>query len=267
MHSLCTFSSLFATFFCAVAAIALAIPATRRKKASPQCHTFTSELRTLENQHPVAKAFFEAVNSVGGGTWPPKATHGQSWPAPLRPYHDIYIAMSSMLAVAKWDISLDDDANCRKIDAFRAKFAQLLSESIDLAEVQAVLERAEVHASDDFPSDAYNGFYACIAISRHAFRWGIIPVVKAAQNQKFITFPDELSVPWEYISRRYAVSSMGGNVMSNYLYSLDENNNVVYKINSALEKPIQVAEERFTQIFHDLEVQVRHTILTVENPS
>lgn len=104
-------------------------------------------------------------------------------------------------------------------------------------------------------------------MSRHAFRWGIIPVVKAAQNQKLIAFPNELSVPWNYISRRYAVSSMGGNVMSNYLYNLDESENVVYEINNAVEKPTQIAEHRFTQIFHDLEVQVGYTTLTDENSS
>lgn len=117
-NCLSSFSSLLASFLCAVAAIALALPAIRRKKPSSQCCTFISELKTLKNQHPVAKSFHEAVNSVGGGTWPPKASHGASWPAPLRPYHDIYIAMSSTLAVAKSDVSLDDETNYRKIDAF-----------------------------------------------------------------------------------------------------------------------------------------------------
>lgn len=266
-NSPCFIKSLLATFLCAVAAIAWAISAIGRKKPSSKCHTFTSEVKALQNQHPVAKSFHKAVSSVGGGVWPPKATHGASWPAQLRPFHDIYIAISSMLAVAKSDISLDDETNCRKIEAFRSKFAQLLREKIDIAEVQIILERAELSASDELPSDAYNGFYACIAMSRHAFRWGIIPVVKAAQNQKLIAFPDELSIPWTYISRRYGVSSMGGNVMSNYLYNLDDNNSVVYEINSAVEKPIQVAEQRFTQIFHDLEVQVRRTIMNAENLS
>ncbi|KAJ3491149.1 hypothetical protein NLG97_g5651 [Lecanicillium saksenae] len=162
--------------------------------------------------------------------------------------------MSQFLAVNEDDISLEDSVNATRINGFRAKMAALLHECIDISAVTALLSKVESGNSFAIGAAEYNGFYACIALSRHAFRWGVIPVVAAAQREQLINFPPELDLPWPYISRRYGVTSLGGNMMSNYFYNVCKGN-VVYEINRKKDAHIRQAEYEFANIFATIELK------------
>lgn len=125
------------------------------------------DLKELRIRHDVHSAFMTMVNDEGAGSWPPRATH-DDFPPALRPYQHIYAAMAPLLPYA--NPSLDDECNKIRIADFRSRMQTLLAEKIDMDAVRSILETVESGNWDGFPRDAYNGFYACIACLRHAYR-------------------------------------------------------------------------------------------------
>ena len=124
------------------------------------------DLRQSED-HELAAALIRLFEKDGAGAWPPKANH-ESWPIALRPYKDIYLKLASILPTA--EPSLDDYVNSARREFYRSRMRDLLADRVDVAAVQSILERFEAGSWDVFPRDAYNGFYACIAVCRHAYR-------------------------------------------------------------------------------------------------
>jgi hypothetical protein len=47
---------------------------------------------------------------------------------------------------------------------------KLLHDRVDLSAVEAILSAVEAGDESVLTAAAYNGFFACIALSRHAFR-------------------------------------------------------------------------------------------------
>ena len=125
------------------------------------------DLKTLRGQHETATALLEMVVENGAGSWPPKADHN-GWPPQLRPYKGIYLNLIPLLAVA--EPSLDDNVNSQRISNFRSMMSKLLNEHVNYGQIKNIMEAAKEGSCKDFPRDAYNGFYACIACSRHAYR-------------------------------------------------------------------------------------------------
>ncbi|OXV07235.1 hypothetical protein Egran_05001 [Elaphomyces granulatus] len=130
---------------------------------------------------------------------------------------------------------------------------KLLQDNVSLSEVETILATVEAGNELSFPSDAYNGFFACIAMSRHAYRWATIPVIKAAQKEKFIDLPPELELPWSFLRQHYGVTSQGGNCTSNYFYNFDARENLVYQINCSSTETIRSAEYHFAHMFPVME--------------
>jgi hypothetical protein len=127
------------------------------------------DIKDLAECHETAALLDDLVRTDGAGEWPPRANHvHETWPAPLRPYKDIYYEMAPLLPTS--NVSLDDNVNRERITNFRARFRKLLDDKVDLAQVQGLLEAAEAGRWDVFPRDTYNAFYCCIAWSRHAYR-------------------------------------------------------------------------------------------------
>ncbi|KAL3480459.1 hypothetical protein BJX99DRAFT_220272 [Aspergillus californicus] len=217
------------------------------KQVSKHASALASINGATEND-PVLAQLKHLVDTDGAGTWPPRASHGDTWPSALRPYHEIYLEVAPFLATE--DIVLDDSVNAQRIDSFRERLTTLLTSRVDLPSAVETLSAAEDNMDNEaFHFASYNGFSACIATLRHAFRWGVIPVVRAAQEQKLIDFPVELDLPWEYIRRRYGFTSQGGNVMTNYFCNFDEQDRIVYQVNGRLTERIQTAEYNFAHIF------------------
>jgi hypothetical protein len=125
------------------------------------------DLRNLKGRHETASTLFELVDKDGAGAWPPKANH-DSWPMALRPYKDIYLELNPLLPAA--EPSLDDNVNHERRHRYRSLMRKLLTERINIAQVEEILAAVEAGNWDIFPRDAYNGFYACVAVCRHAYR-------------------------------------------------------------------------------------------------
>lgn len=124
-------------------------------------------LKHLKTQNKTASILFDLVQRDGAGAWPPKATH-DSWPPALRAYKDIYLELIPLLPTA--EPSLDDEVNRARIQNYRTLMRKLLEERVDIAEVESIMAAVEDGKSDALPNAEYNGFYACIAACRHAYR-------------------------------------------------------------------------------------------------
>ena len=125
------------------------------------------DLRSLKGQHKTASILSDLVDEDGAGAWPPKANH-DSWPPALRPYKDIYLELIPLLPAA--EPSLDDEVNNERRKKYRSLMRKLLKERVHIAHVEEIMTAVEVKNRDILPRDALNGFYACIAVCRHAYR-------------------------------------------------------------------------------------------------
>ncbi|PQE26176.1 Indoleamine 23-dioxygenase protein [Rutstroemia sp. NJR-2017a BBW] len=222
-----------------------------RKQASYSTAYYTEVKTPIRALHPAEASLKNLIDVDGAGSWPPRTTYGQAWPEVLRPYHDIYLELVPSLSTE--ELSSDDKVNFQRCLDYRVRYRQLLAERIDMKQVAAVLSASENGAKDLLPGEAWNGLFACIALSRHAFRWGTIPIVKLAQEEQVVDIPEELNVPWEYLKRRYGVTSQGGNVTSNYLCNFDTKAQIVYPINPGKSDLIQLAEYHFGHVFPAME--------------
>jgi hypothetical protein len=125
------------------------------------------KLNRKEYRHEIIEVYSDLVDKDGAGFWPPRAKH-YSWPKFLGPYHDIYLELAPYLSTDK--PSLSDAYNTKRRNDFRSRMQKLLKERIDVTEVQKILTEVEAGNWDLIDRDAYNGFFSCIAICRHAYR-------------------------------------------------------------------------------------------------
>ncbi|CAD6440169.1 407eb133-dff1-43af-a450-16cd04a5ef6e [Sclerotinia trifoliorum] len=208
-------------------------------------------LRNLRHQHEVAAVMSRLIDEDGAGAWPPNANH-DSWPMALRPYKEVYFQLIPLLSAAP--PSLDDDVNNERRRMYRSIMRKSLMEKVNIPQVVAVMAAVEAGNWDLFPRDAYNGFYCCVAVCRHAYRWATIPVVKVAQLEKIVEFPSELDAPWPYLQRNFGVNADAGNNTSNVLLNFNTRGERIYRINVGMSDLIRSSEEVFFQMFYDLEV-------------
>ncbi|ESZ96147.1 hypothetical protein SBOR_3477 [Sclerotinia borealis F-4128] len=208
-------------------------------------------LRNLRDQHEVAAVMSKLIDEDGAGAWPPNANH-DSWPMALRPYKEVYFQLIPLLSAAP--PSLNDDVNNERREKYRSIMRKSLMERINIPQVVAIMTAVEAGNWDLFPRDAYNGFYCCVAVCRHAYRWATIPVVKVAQLEKIVEFPSELDAPWPYLQRNFGVDADAGNNTSNVLLNFNTRGERIYRINVGMSDLIKSSEEVFFQMFYDLEV-------------
>ncbi|KAK6984779.1 hypothetical protein R3P38DRAFT_3102841 [Favolaschia claudopus] len=159
------------------------------------------------SRHRSLELLRDLVELGGGGAWPPIATYENSWPSVLQPYHWVSRIMEPLLPVE--EPSLDCARNREIIDSFRARMRFELAQRINTSEVDQALEEWETHDTRSFQS-AWLGFFACISFLRHAYRWGTIPIVSAAQSEVSVVFPAELELPWRVLQRHFGISSPSG---------------------------------------------------------
>lgn len=121
-------------------------------------------------QNEAAVALSKLVQYDGAGTWPPRADH-VNWPPALVPYRETYFEMVPLLSSAA--ASLDDHINNEIRKDFRAKMRTLLKQRISIKEVEDIMFMAELGGPGSLPRSAYNGFYSCVAVCRHMYRYFI----------------------------------------------------------------------------------------------
>ena len=127
-----------------------------------------AQIKAIRDDHETAGLLQHLIEADGAGNWPPQASHGDAWPTALRPYHNIYLELAPSLPVR--EVSLDNEINSKRCLEYRTRMRKLLHDCIDLSAVKAILLAVEAGDKSALPVDAYNGFFACIALSRHAFR-------------------------------------------------------------------------------------------------
>ena len=66
--------------------------------------------------------------------------------------------------------SLDDNINIERRERYRVAVRSLLRDRIALEKVIRILEEVEGDNWSTISRDTLNGFYCCIALSRHAYR-------------------------------------------------------------------------------------------------
>ncbi|QSZ32491.1 hypothetical protein DSL72_002069 [Monilinia vaccinii-corymbosi] len=221
---------------------------SRKKGQFEDIYAF--EKACTDAPHAAQRSLRDLVEINGAGTWPPTTVYGDAWPKVLQPFHNIYQAMAPALSTA--ELSGNDVENFQRCLDFRAQMRTLYNDQVSMEEVKALLDAAE-HDGSVLSRAAWNGFFACIAMSRHSFRWGTIPVVKLAQQERVIEFPACLDLAWSYLKRRYGATSQGGNIASNYLCNFDERGQIAYPINLGMDELIQSAEYNFGHVFHHME--------------
>jgi hypothetical protein len=214
-----------------------------------------SKLKVLERGHETGAALSKLVEADGAGSWPPKANHGD-WPSELLPYHGIYMEMIPFLSSGS--PSLDDDVNIERRDRFRSLLSKKLNERVDMARVHELLSSIEAGNWSGCSREAYNGFYCCIGVLRHSYRWAVIPLVKVAQEEKIIDFPSQIDIPWAYLQRNFGVESDSGSNTSNVLHNFNDKGERAYKINMDISELVTSTEDAFFRIFYDVEAMVRN---------
>ena len=117
--------------------------------------------------HATQNSLRDLIEIEGAGTWPPTTVYGEAWPEVLQPFHDIYQAMAPALSVV--ELTGDDVKNFQRCLDFRVQMRQLYNDQVKVEQVKALLDVAEKDESI-LSRAAWNGFFACIALSRHAFR-------------------------------------------------------------------------------------------------
>lgn len=126
-------------------------------------------IHALRKRHPTASLLSTLIDEDGAGSWPPRVDH-HNWPAALRPYKEIYLQLLPLLSVESPSI-LDDSFNIEHRAKYRSLMRKLLTERINTSEVELILANVEAGQQSALPRDAYNGFYCCIAVCRHAYRY------------------------------------------------------------------------------------------------
>ncbi|KAJ8067630.1 hypothetical protein OCU04_003239 [Sclerotinia nivalis] len=138
----------------------------QRKAQSGNAYAAFKETIIYE-PHAAQNSLRDLIEIDGAGTWPPTTVYGDAWPEALRPFHDIYQAMAPALSTA--ELSGDDVKNFQRCLDFRTQMRTLYNDQVNMNEVKALLDAAE-NDENALSRTAWNGFFACIALSRHSFR-------------------------------------------------------------------------------------------------
>lgn len=210
-----------------------------------------SLLQALERDHETGRALAQLVQADGAGSWPPRANH-EKMPSAILPFHEIYLEMVPLLSHKT--PSLDDAINIEHRDKFRSLMIEKLNTRVNMAAVNELLSAIEAGDWSGCSRDAYNGFYCCIGVLRHSFRWALIPLVKVMQEEKIIDFPSQLDSTWAHLQRHFGVESDSGSNTSNVLCNYNTKGERAYKINIDISEQVTATENAFFRIFYDVEV-------------
>jgi hypothetical protein len=126
-------------------------------------YTNPSSVRDKENL--TIECLRNLIEIDGAGAWPPRSSYGKAWPIALQSYHAIYLELSTLISCE--ELSADDTVNFQRCLNFRIKMGQMLYKRIIIIDVEMILSEKE----GKMTGDVWNGFFACIALLRHAFRY------------------------------------------------------------------------------------------------
>ncbi|KAJ7728416.1 hypothetical protein DFH07DRAFT_945752 [Mycena maculata] len=204
-------------------------------------------------KHRALECLRDLIQIGGGGTWPPTATYDESWPLPLRAYNAIIRTMEPLLPVE--EPSMDDTRNRRIIASFRARLRSELDRCVEMKEVESTLERWQSE-SDCSAQSAWLGFFACISFLRHSYRWGVTPIVREAQNEEFVAFPNQLDIPWTALQRHFGTTSPSGCMTSICYSNIVADTHLQYSVTVGMPEVIRSTEFWNTKLVFDMEAKI-----------
>ncbi|KAJ7733157.1 hypothetical protein B0H16DRAFT_1769549 [Mycena metata] len=196
--------------------------------------------------HP-RRALHELISKGGGGRWPPTATFQDSWPLSLKPYHRVFLAIAQLVSVSS--ASLDDGENRALIDQSRGSLMAALRDNVDSEAVRRTLDAG----SDALGVSGWLGFFACIAYLRHAYRWGISPIVREAQHETGLSFPPQLNTPWAALQHVFGFISPGGNLTSNIYCAFNARRDLEYSFTVGMSTVHRETERWNATLFLEME--------------
>lgn len=165
--------SLMWAFFTQLVEALKALASTQASPTQKRLHDdglerLLDKVKDLSEKHEVARTLQCLIETDGAGSWPPRARHVDGWPEALRPYHEVYLQL--VPALSHDGILPEDIVSYNRCLEYRGRMRELLARRIDLDAVANIMASVENRDRSLLDRGAYNGFYACIALSRHAFR-------------------------------------------------------------------------------------------------
>jgi hypothetical protein len=144
------------------------------------------------------------ISNEGAGSWPPTPSYVDSWPAELAPYHTIALAAPPRFVdSSELHPVLPDSQLAVRISENRQWLTQQLAENVDLEKVMHLLPSMDVGPRA--------GFLACLAYLAHLYRWGTLPVVRIAQDEKQLPWmPREIGRPFGWLQEEFGLETNGG---------------------------------------------------------
>ena len=237
--------------------------------------TGIESLKGLCTSHELRTEFLKLVRDDGAGNWPPRARH-HDWPAALSAFSTVYKEVAPHLATA--EPSLDDEFNIKRCAEFRARMRASLEQHVDADATARCLEAILRGDYSELSRDSFNGFYSCVACLRHAYRcvilgkivvimlfnganivaiairrWATNPVVRVAQNEKFLAFPPELDLAWSFIQKHLDITSPSGNIVANIICNFDAQGKLAYRVNEGMSDAVLQTELAWCRLFTDSE--------------
>lgn len=181
------------------------------------------DLQTMPagNMNSLARRLDALMEIEGGGTWPPRILRPQSSSSSStsidspcswwQSYHDLAL---SLAASGRFVDSKDGLHPIRsesylrdKIDANRSWMA---SELDRVVVVDSMMQRLDDALAQHVSSESTLGCLACLMYLAHLYRWGILPVVSLAQDEKTLEIPPAISRPLKVLNETFGLATSGG---------------------------------------------------------
>lgn len=178
------------------------------------------------------------VEIEGGGSWPPRParpeassssssssfgptcaasdsvgypTSSCSW---WQAYHDLALSLASSGRFVDSRDGLHPsraESELRiRIDLNRQWLAEELERVVILDTIMQRLKKSLATEDNLVSSSSCLGFLACLAYLAHLYRWGTIPVVSLAQDERMLKMPEAISRPLRVLRERYGLKTSGG---------------------------------------------------------
>ena len=197
---------------------------------SPCSHSLQ---RLQSDGSPSLAAQWDALVEIeGAGSWPPQPARPQpsasasssttsesvsrdtlscSW---WQSYHSLALSIASTGRFVDSEDGLhpyrsESDLQAR-IEGNRTWLAQELERVVV---IDTVMRRLNESLALDSPSGSASsclGFLACLAYLAHLYRWGTVPVVSLAQDERVLEMPEAISRPMKVLGKRYGLKTSGG---------------------------------------------------------
>lgn len=187
----------------------------------------------------------------GAGSWPPTPTYVNSWPSAFAPYHTIALAAPERFVdSSELHPTCADDTLRSRIDDNRKWMAKELSDNVD---IDAVMRTLPVIVE----TAPRLGILACLAYLAHLYRWGTLPVVRIAQDEKDMSrMPGEITGPLRYLNDVMGIKTNGGCLYTMTFLNIQPTSGIVYsnmRHLSATYPTTWDAERLNAQVFYDME--------------